>query len=153
MRSRKSLPLLTVLALLALGPGAQAQQNATTFFVTSVGPSQSGDLGGLAGADRYCQSLAQSVGAGGRTWHAYLSTMAANGQPAVNARDRIGRGPWQNSKGVVIAKDIDDLHGANNMTKQTDLNEKGGLVNGRGDTPQHPRHSHRLAAGRPRLRR
>jgi hypothetical protein len=89
----------------------------------------------LDGADRYCQQLAQTVGAGNRTWHAYLSTQAADGKPAVNARDRIGRGPWQNAKGVVVAKDVDELHGANNLTKQTDLTEKGEVVNGRGDTP------------------
>src|SRR5204863_414482 len=76
------------------------------------------DLGGLEGADRYCQQLAQSAGAGSRTWHAYLSTQAADGKPAVNARDRIGKGPWQNAKGVVVAKDVDELHGQNNLTKQ-----------------------------------
>src|SRR5207302_5812788 len=99
------------------------------------GPGKGADLGGLAGADRQCQQLAQAAGAGGRTWHAYLSAQAAEGQPAVNARDRIGRGPWQNAKGVVVAKDLDELHGANNLTKQTALTEKGDIVNGRGDTP------------------
>jgi hypothetical protein len=89
----------------------------------------------LAGADQLCQRLAQSAGAGNHTWHAYLSTQAADGPPAVNARDRIGRGPWQNAKGVVIAKDVDELHGNNNLTKQTALTEKGDVVNGRGDTP------------------
>src|ERR1043166_9720346 len=93
------------------------------------------DLGGLEGADKHCLQLAQAAGAGGRTWRAYLSTQAAGGQPAVNARDRIGKGPWQNAKGTVIAKDIDELHGKNNLTKQTALTEKGDVVNGRGDTP------------------
>jgi len=106
-----------------------------TFFITSTGPGKGADLGGLEGADRYCQSLAQAVGAGGRTWRAYLSTQAVGGAQAVNARDRIGRGPWQNAKGDTIAKDIDELHGTNNLTKQTALTEKGETVNGRGDTP------------------
>ncbi|MBK5960369.1 lectin [Rhodoplanes elegans] len=117
-------------------PAAAQQGGAMTFFVTSQGPGNGGDLGGLAGADRHCQTLAQAAGAGGKTWRAYLSTQAADGAPAVNARDRIGRGPWSNAKGVVIAKDVDDLHGAgNNLTKQTALSEKGEVINGRGDTP------------------
>jgi hypothetical protein len=115
--------------------GVQAQQTAMTFFITSVGPGRGGDLGGLAGADRHCQTLAQAVGAGDRTWHAYLSTSASADQPAVNARDRIGRGPWQNATGVVIAHDVEELHGHNNLNKQTALTEKGEPVNGRGDTP------------------
>jgi hypothetical protein len=125
-------------ALLVLGvnAGASAQQANMTFFVTSAGPGKGADLGGLAGADRLCQQFAQAVGAGSHTWHAYLSTQAADGQTAINARDRIGRGPWQNSKGVTIAKDVDELHGANNLTKQTALTEKGDVVNGRADTPK-----------------
>ena len=83
-----------------------AQQAGMTFFVTSVGSGNGADLGGLAGADQHCQQLAQAAGAGGHTWHAYLSTQAANGQPAANARDRIGKGPWTNAKGVVVAKDV-----------------------------------------------
>jgi hypothetical protein len=90
------------------------------------------DLGGLAGADKHCQQLAQSAGAGAKTWHAYLSTRGAG---AVNARDRIGKGPWQNVKGEVIAKSVDELHGANNLTKQTALTEKGEVNNGFGDKP------------------
>jgi hypothetical protein len=121
--------------LLGISSSAPAQQSAMSFFVTSAGPGKGADLGGLAGADRQCQQLAQAAGAGGHTWHAYLSAQAADAQPAVNARDRIGRGPWQNAKGVVVAKDLDELHGANNLTKQTALTEKGDLVNGRGDTP------------------
>ena len=106
-----------------------------TFFVTSVGPGNGADLGGLEGADQYCQQLAEAVGAGGRTWRAYLSTQAADGQPAVNARDRIGQGPWQNAGGAVIAGDLDELHGDNKLSKETALNERGEMVNGRGDTP------------------
>src|SRR6267143_3313338 len=135
MNSTMRSAALALLALLALGAGASAQQANITFFVTSAGPGKGADLGGLAGADRLCQQLAQAVGAGSHTWHAYLSTQAADGQAAVNARDRIGRGPWQNSKGVTIAKDLDELHGANNLTKHTALPEKGDIVNGRGDTP------------------
>jgi hypothetical protein len=121
------------LALCALGGGAQAQQANMTFFVTSAGPGKGGDLGGLEGADRHCQTLAQGAGAGGKTWRAYLSTQ---GNGAVNARDRIGRGPWQNAKGETIAASVDDLHGpSNKIGKQTALSEKGEPISGRGDTP------------------
>ena len=114
---------------------APAQSANTSFFVTSNGIGNGANLGGLAGADNHCQTLAQAAGAGAKTWRAYLSTQAADGQPAVNARDRIGKGPWQNFKGVVIAKDVAELHGANNLTKQTALSEKGDVMNGIGDTP------------------
>jgi hypothetical protein len=115
---------------------AQAQSADTSFFLTSNGIGNGGNLGGLAGADNHCQTLAQAAGAGAKTWHAYLSTQSADGKPAVNARDRIGKGPWQNAKGVVVAKDVADLHGAsNNLSKQTSLSEKGEVINGRGDTP------------------
>lgn len=112
----------------------------TSFFVTSTSIGNGGNLGGLAGADNHCQTLAQAAGAGGpagnaKVWRAYLSTQAADGKPAINARDRIGKGPWQNAKGVVVAKDVADLHGANNLTKQTALSEKSEVINGRGDTP------------------
>ena len=129
--------LVAVVASLSLHvtAGVQAQQTAMTFFITSVGSGKGADLGGLAGADQHCQALAQAAGAGNRTWHAYLSASASGGQPAVNARDRIGRGPWQNAKGVVIASNVDELHGTNNINKQTALTEKGEPVNGRGDTP------------------
>jgi len=120
-----------VAALCAVGL-AHAQQANMTFFVTSAGSGKGADLGGLEGADRICQSLAQAAGAGGKTWRAYLSTQGASG---VNARDRIGKGPWTNAKGTVIAKDVAELHGTNNLTKQTALTEKGTVVNGRGDTP------------------
>src|ERR1700728_1009805 len=121
--------------LIAAQP-ARAQSPNTTFFVTSNAIGNAANLGGVAGADNYCQTLAQAAGAGAKTWRAYLSTQAADGKPAVNARDRIGKGPWQNSKGVVIAKDVAELHGANNnLNKQTALSEKGEVINGRGDTP------------------
>jgi hypothetical protein len=128
--------MASVAVLMACSAGAQAQQAGMTFFVTSSGSGKGADLGGLTGADQHCQQLAQSAGAGTKTWHAYLSTQAASGQPAVNARDRIGAGPWQNAKGVVVAKTLDDLHSLNNnLTKQTALTEKGDTVKGRGDTP------------------
>ena len=125
---------LIISSLLTLGfsGAALAQQSGMTFFVTSAGSGKGADFGGLAGADKLCQSLATAAGAGNRTWRAYLS---AQGSPAVNARDRIGAGPWQNAKGVVVAKNVAELHGTNNLTKQTALNEKGGVVNGRGDSP------------------
>lgn len=124
------------LALLAASP-ASAQSANATFFLTSSGIGNGGNLGGLAGADNHCQELAQAAGFGApKTWHAYLSTQAADGKPAVNARDRIGKGPWQNVKGTVVAKDVADLHSAsNNLTKQTALSERGEIINGRGDTP------------------
>ena len=106
-----------------------------SFFVTSAGPGQGADLGGLAGADKQCQSLATAAGAGNRTWHAYLSQQPTANVPGVNARDRIGKGPWVNAKGVVIATDVDNLHAANNISKATALTETGAPINGRGDTP------------------
>jgi hypothetical protein len=132
--------LVAATALAAVGPlGVRSQPAADpaamTFFVTSVGSGNGADLGGLAGADARCQSLAQAAGAGGRTWRAYLSTQAAGGAPAVNARDRIGAGPWRNAQGVVVAQSVADLHGQNNLTKQTALTERGAVVNGRGDQP------------------
>src|ERR1043166_7277632 len=123
-----------VFATLVAQP-ALAQSANMTFFLTSNGPGNGANLGGLDGADKHCATLAKAAGAAATTWHAYLSTQAANGKPAVNARDRIGKGPWQNAKGVVVAKDVDELHGRNNLTKQTSLTEKGDIVNGRGDTP------------------
>ena len=117
------------------GVAAHAQPSNMTFFVTSVGSGKGADLGGLEGADQHCQRLAQAAGAGSRTWRAYLSTQAAGGSTAVNARDRIGRGPWQNAKGDVIARDVTELHGTNTLSKQTALTEKGEIVKGRGDSP------------------
>jgi hypothetical protein len=133
--SRASLVAVAGVAVLAAAP-ARAQSADTSFFVTSNGIGNGGNLGGLAGADNQCQTLAQAAGAGAKTWRAYLSTQADGGKPAVNARDRIGKGPWQNTKGVVVAKDAADLHSPNNnLTKQTALSEKGEVINGRGDTP------------------
>ncbi len=130
--SLASIASLAFLAFVASAP-VQAQQADMSFFVTSVGPGKGADLGGLAGADRHCQSLAQSVGAGAKTWHAYLSTQ---GPDAVNARDRIGKGPWRNVKGVVVATSVDDLHSANNkLNKQNNLSERGEVINGIGDKP------------------
>ncbi len=106
-----------------------------TFFVTSTSIGNGGNLGGLAGADNQCQTLAQAAGAGAKTWRAYLSTQAADGKPAINARDRIGNGPWTNAKGIVIAKDVAELQDASKVDKQTALNEKGEVINGFGDTP------------------
>src|SRR3954470_16943011 len=114
----------------------QPQSPDMTFFVTSAGSGKGADLGGLEGADQRCQSLAQAAGAGGKTWRAYLSTQAVGGATAVNARDRIGRGPWQNFKGEVVAQNVDDLHSANNkLTSQTSLTDRGTVVAGRGFTP------------------
>ena len=107
-----------------------------TFFITSVGSGNGAALGGLAGADQHCQNLAKAAGAGNKTWRAYLSTAAADGRAAVNARDRIRKGPWYNAKGVMVAKDVNDLHGPDNkLSKENSLTEKGEVVNGRGDKP------------------
>ncbi len=125
----------TVLAAAAVLLMSGCAQTGMTFFVTSAGPGNGADLGGLAGADKHCQSLAAAAGAGNHTWHAYLSNSAAGGAAAINARDRIGRGPWRNAKGVVIATDVGQLHAANHLDKQTALTEKGEVANGRGDTP------------------
>jgi len=132
MNTMRFLLVVTVMFALGIYP-ALAQDARMSFFLTSAGPGNGANLGGLAGADQHCQSLAGAVGAGGRTWHAYLST---TGQGGVNARDRIGQGPWYNSKGVRIAQNVADLHSdSNNLTKETQLNEKGGVTNGRGDSP------------------
>jgi hypothetical protein len=114
-----------IAAALLAGCAATMSGPPTTFFVTSANPTQTGNLGGLAGADAICEKLASAAGVGGRNWHAYLSTQEAPGAPAVNARDRIGKGPWVNVKGVVIAKDVAELHGTNNIGKATALTEKG----------------------------
>ena len=128
----KRLIVATSIALAIFGAEAAAQSSGMSFFITSVGSGKGADFGGLDGADKFCQTMAAAAGAGGRTWHAYLSTQGAQ---AVNAKDRIGTGPWQNAKGVVIAKDVAELHGNNNLNKQTALTEKGEGINGRGDTP------------------
>lgn len=119
------------------GAAAPAQTSPQmTFFVTSVGVGDGANLGGLDGADRHCQRLAEAAGVTGRTWRAYLSTQATGSGPAVNARDRVGSGPWYNAKGVKIADNVADLHSdKNNLNKETALTEKGEVVKGRGDTP------------------
>src|ERR1700745_2210324 len=129
-------------AVVSLGSSARPAQQPPpqspnmTFFVTSNGPGKGADLGGIEGADRQCQTLAQAAGAGGKTWRAYLSTQEANGKPAVNARDRIGKGPWQNFKGEVVAQNVDELHGDNNkLGMQVSLTERGTMVAGVGYTP------------------
>ncbi len=128
--------LLAAALLAAIPTSIHAQSADFSFFITSEGSGKGADLGGLKGADAHCAFLAYQVGAGDLTWHAYLSTTATDGQPAVNARDRIGSGPWYNVNGVMVAKDVTDLHGPdNNLNKQASLTEKGAVVNGRGDTP------------------
>jgi hypothetical protein len=125
-----------MLFVVALPSVAQNAPQKMTYFITSAGPGNGAALGGLKGADQHCQMLAKAAGAGNRTWHAYLSTAASGGQAAVNARDRIGKGPWYNAKGVMVAKDVADLHSENNnLKKDTSITEKGEVVNGRGDTP------------------
>ena len=134
----KRAALACVAAVAVLGACSLPQlrpRNFMTFFVTSSGLGKGADLGGLLGADAHCQRLADSVGAGQYRWHAYLSTQPVGGQAGSNARDRIGKGPWINAKGVAIANDLDQLHGANNLSKQTALTETGQVVSGRGDTP------------------
>ncbi len=136
MASAIRLPVLTIVALAGLGLAApaQAQQATLSFFVTSVGEDKGADLGGLAGADAHCQALAKAAGSTETNWHAYLSTTEPGGVAGVNGRDRIGKGPWQNAKGVVVAKDVEDLHSnSSNINKQTALTEKGETVSGRGD--------------------
>ena len=137
----KRVVLAAAVALLGLGSTAGLAQNAQmSFFITSVGLGDGADLGGLAGADAHCQLLAAAVGAGGKTWRAYLSTTASGGQAAVNARDRIGAGPWYNKAGQMIAANVADLHGdvhrdRNQINKNNALNEKGERINGQGDQP------------------
>lgn len=133
--ARLNMMILASAALLALAGTAQAQQSGMTFFVTSVGPGNGGDLGGIEGADAHCQKLAAAAGAGDKTWRAYLSSNTPASGPAINARDRIGKGPWQNAKGAVIAKNVDDLHANPNINKETLLDEKGERIKVRGDTP------------------
>src|SRR6516225_227010 len=131
-----SVGVSTIVVFLGLSASAQSQQADMTFFITSAGLGKGGDLGGLAGADAHCQALAQAIGAGNRTWRAYLSTNARGGANPVNARDRIGNGPWQNAKGVVIATSVADLHSDNNkMGKANALDESGQPFKVRGDRP------------------
>jgi len=140
------LPVMASISLVALGmlAPAQAQQADMTFFVTSVGSGKGADLGGIAGADAHCAALAKAAGARATNWRAYLSVAPTADRtakppvfhPGVNARDRIGKGPWQNAKGAVVAKSVDDLHsGKANVNKATLIDEKGGMVNGRSEKP------------------
>jgi hypothetical protein len=138
MRVVHALTLAATASLLVAACATQPSSGPMGFFVTSTNPGNGGNLGGLAGADAHCQKLAAAVGAGNRTWRAYLSTsyIPPNATSAVHARDRIGKGPWYNAKGVLIASDVTQLHSAsNNINKQTALTEKGTVVNGRGDNP------------------
>lgn len=126
----KHLAVLAAASIAAMMSAASAQDTSMSFFVTSQGPGKGANLGGLEGADAHCQSLAEAAGSSGKTWHAYLSTSDTD------ARDRIGSGPWFNAKGEKIADDVASLHGeANGITKQTALDEKGTVINGRGDEP------------------
>jgi hypothetical protein len=136
MRKLGLLVAAVAVAGFGLTTGAQAQQGEMSFFVTSVGKGKGADLGGLEGADAHCQALARAAGSTATAWRAYLSTTAPGGDAGVNARDRIGKGPWKNSKGAVVANNVDELHSAKaNVTKQTALTEKGEPVKGRGDQP------------------
>ncbi len=128
--------VMVATTFLAVPRAADVPQQTMSFFITSAGPGDGASLGGLAGADRHCASLAEAAGVRGKTWRAYLSATAKDGQPAVNARDRIGTGPWFNAKGVLVARDVEHLHSDDNMLgKEHSLNEKGLPVNGRGDSP------------------
>ena len=132
IRTRFLVGAMMLVTLLAF-PLVSQEEGEMSFFITSMGPGDGANLGGLGGADRHCATLAQAVGAGGKTWRAYLSTSGAG---AVNARDRIGTGPWFNADGMQVAANVDELHYSNvGLTKETQLNEKGGVVNGRGDDP------------------
>jgi hypothetical protein len=141
MRQARVLALAAASAVLLAACATTPPTGPMSFFITSVGSGKGADLGGLAGADAHCQKLAAAAGAGGKTWRAYLSvppTMPSGSNPGVaatNARDRIGNGPWFNAKGELIARDVAHLHNGNNISKQTALDEKGGVVRGRGDTP------------------
>lgn len=136
--SKRRIFLAGAAFILCVSPYAHSQatqDSSLGFFITSTGLGQGGDLGGLSGADAHCQQLAAVAGTGHRVWKAYLSTQATESQPAVNARDRIGNGPWFNADKVMIAANVAELHGENNLNKQTALTEAGAIVNGRGDSP------------------
>ncbi len=138
MNTRVKLPVLAavIAGAAAITPAAAQDAANMSFFVTSVGLGDGANLGGLEGADQHCQELAEAAGSTGKTWHAYLSTVGEGGAAGVNARDRIGSGPWVNAKGETIAASLEELHGdANKINKETALDEKGNVVNGRGDDP------------------
>ena len=141
MRKTRALAATTAAIALLTACASTPTSGPMSFFVSSTGSGKGADLGGLAGADALCQKLATAVGAGGKTWRAYLSVPGAfpspgnAGTPSVNARDRIGTGPWFNAKGELIARDVAHLHNGNNLSKETALDERGKVVNGRGDNP------------------
>ena len=142
MRSLRVLTLATAAAALLAACASTPSTGPMSFFITSTGSGKGADLGGLAGADAHCQRLAGAAGAGNRSWRAYLSVPGAfpsatnaSGVPSVHARDRIGKGPWYNAKGELIARDVAHLHNGNQLTKQTALDEKGSVIKGRGDQP------------------
>jgi hypothetical protein len=146
---KRSVACMVCLAAVSIGAGgwASAQSPAEmTFFVTSAGSGKGADFGGLAGADKHCPTLAAAAGAGSRTWHAYLSTQGAG---AVNARDRIGKGPWQNAKGVVVARSVEELHLGSNINRETALTEKGDRVLARIDNPPGPNQHDILTGSQP----
>lgn len=133
---KKTILTASIIAAACISGLSHSQDNTLSFFITSVGAGDGANLGGLAGADAHCAALATAVGAGGKTWAAYLSTQAKGGQPAINARDRIGSGPWYNARGVMIAANLEQLHSEAALTgKEGSLTESGATVNGRGDTP------------------
>ena len=140
---RRTALTFTICAVLSIGAGIAAGRNAAAqagpkmgFFITSTGAGDGANLGGLAGADKHCQTLAAAAGAGDRTWRAYLSATSDGKQPAVNARDRIGKGPWYNAKGMLAAQNVADLHSdGNKLSKEVSISEKGAMINGRGDNP------------------
>ena len=142
MRVARALTLATTASLLLAACATQTAKEPMSFFVSSTGSGKGADLGGLAGADALCQKLAAAAGAGSKTWRAYLSVPGEfpsqakpQGVASVNARDRIGTGPWYNAKGELIARDVAHLHNGNNLSKETALDEKGNVVKGRGDNP------------------
>ena len=126
----------SIVLAVAATASVRAQQNAMTFFITSEGSGKGADLGGIAGADAHCQKLAEAAGSKGKTWRAYLSAVEPGGKSGVNARERIGKGPWQNVKGLVVATSVEDLHSDNNkLSKQNSLSEKGEMIPASGDKP------------------
>jgi len=134
--TKMALSAAAAVAIVAISMGSHAQQAAMTFFITSEGSGKGADLGGIAGADALCQRLAEAAGSKGKTWRAYLSTVEPGGKAGVNARERIGKGPWQNAKGLVVATSVADLHSDNNkLSKQNSLSEKGEMIPGSGDQP------------------
>jgi len=140
MRNTRALALTALAATLLAACATAPSSGPMSFFITSAGSGKGADLGGLAGADAHCQRLASAANAGGKTWRAYLSVPGAFPQgaapvPSVNARDRIGAGPWYNAKGVLVASNVEHLHNGNNLSKDTALDEKGNTVKGRGDQP------------------